>query len=278
MSAVAAGWQAEIALRFVRRGARTVMTENRHRGPLQVQKALYPEGAAICQVAVLHPPGGIAAGDTLEMAAHVGDGAQVLLTTPGATKWYRSDGAWSGQTIRWQVGEGAVLEWLPRENIFFDGSRGAAMLDLDLAQDAQYVGWDIHCFGRRASGESWRRGALRLRTRITRERQVLWSEVADVSATGGFARSAVGLDGFSVCGTFIAAGRDIDASLLAACRAVPVPPGRARFGVTRLPAVLVGRYLGDSSEAAAGWFMRLWDASRHALRGTAAVAPRCWAC
>src|ERR1700692_691865 len=126
-----AGWQADLDLAFGGRGERTVLPRNQHRGPLQVQKALYPEGKGTCHIAVLHPPGGVAAGDRLGVRGSLGDESQSLLTPPGATKWYRSEGAWARQQLHFSVGGGASLEWLPRENIFFDGARVSLQLDVD---------------------------------------------------------------------------------------------------------------------------------------------------
>jgi urease accessory protein len=78
-----ADWQAELDLSFVRRGEQTVLSRNQHRGPLQVQKALYPEGKDTCHIAVLHPPGGVAAGDRLGVRVSLGEESRALLTTPG---------------------------------------------------------------------------------------------------------------------------------------------------------------------------------------------------
>ncbi len=272
-----AGWQAELELRFSRREARTVLAHNRHYGPLQVQKALYPEGAATCHVAVLHPPGGIAAGDRLHIGAGLDCGARALLTTPGATKWYRSEGEWARQAVHFHVAAAAVLEWLPRENIFFDGSRIDMRLDVDLGVDAVYVGWEILCFGRRAGGESWRHGALRMRTSIRRDGRPLWSELAEVDASGGFLDSPVGLAGCTVCATLLVAGCELADRWLAACRGVEAPGG-SLVGVTRVPRVLVARYLGNSGEDAFRWCTRVWSLLRGPLSGRAACAPRVWAC
>jgi urease accessory protein len=276
--AVMPGWRAELELSFVRREARTVLARNRHKGPLQVQKALYPEGPDLCHVAILHPPGGIAAGDSLCMRTSLEDGSRVLLTTPGATKWYRSDGPVARQQVHFCLEGGAVLEWLPRENILFDGCRISMNLDIELAAQSQYFGWEILSFGRRASGESWHRGSLRMRTSIRRAGRVLWSEMANVEAGSGFMRSAVGLSGFTVCGTFLIAGFDIETELLNACRRVSAKLADARIGMTRVPGVLIARYLGDSSEEVFNYFTGLWTILRPALSARVSCAPRMWAC
>jgi urease accessory protein len=276
-----ARWHAELDLVFESRAGRSVLAHNRHRGPLQVQKALYPEGPGTCHVAILHPPGGIAAGDRLALHATLAPGSRALLTTPGATKWYRSEGEWADQTVRFALQGDAVLEWLPRENIIFEGARISSGLDVTLAPAAQYFGWDILSFGRRASGESWQHGGLQLRSAIRRENRLLWSEIASVEAGDGFAQSTVGLAGFTVCGTFVAAGpsaAELPAGLLTECRRLKPAGARARTGITCVPDVMIARYLGDSTEEAFDWFNDLWRVLRPGLTARAACAPRVWAC
>jgi urease accessory protein len=271
-------WHANLDLSFAHVAGRTGLISKTHQGPLQIQKALYPEGPRVCHVTVLHPPGGIAAGDSLMVSARLDCNSHVCLTTPGATKWYRCPSGEARQLLRFSVAAGGVLEWLPRENILFDASRACMNLDVELAPSAHFLGWEILCFGRRASGEEWRRGELQLRTSISRPRQPLWRERADISAAGGFAASAVGLAGYSVSGTLVCAGSEVDSVLLAACRAVPRRPGDARSGVTRLPGILLARYLGHSSQDAFDWFAAIWKLLRPALLGATATAPRLWAC
>jgi urease accessory protein len=272
------GWQAELDLSFARRADQTVLSRNRHRGPLQVQKALYPEGKETCHIAILHPPGGVAASDRLCIRASLHEQSRALLTTPGATKWYRSEGSCASQQAHFSLGEDAVLEWLPRESIIFDGANISMQLNVDLSVRARYFGWDILSFGRRASGESWGRGKLNMQTNIRGVDCLLWSEVADVDAQSGFARSPVGLSGFSVCGTFLVAGCDVDAPVLLECREVVPPAAESRTGITRVPGVLIARYLGDSTEDAFSWFTNLWAVLRRALLYRAACPPRVWAC
>jgi urease accessory protein len=151
-------------------------------------------------------------------------------------------------------------------------------LDIALSAHSKYFGWEVLCFGRRASGESWRRGTLEMRTSIKRSDRVLWSEVADLEADSGFAQSTVGLSGCTVCGTFLVAGHDVENELLKVCRDVRPTLAAARVGITRVPGVLIARYLGDSSEEVFTYFTELWTVLRPALSAKVACAPRVWAC
>jgi urease accessory protein len=272
------GWHANLDLSFSHREDRTLLAAKSHRGPLQVQKALYPDGPSVCHVTVLHPPGGVAGGDALTVAARLDPRSRVCLTTCGAAKWYRCPQTGARQQLRFELAAGAALEWLPRENILFDGSRAAMQLDVEMAPDARFLGWEILCFGRRASGERWRRGGLRLRASIRQGGRPLWTERANISAGSGFDESPVGLGGYSVSGTFLAAGAEIGTELLAACRATATGGGDSRRGVTSMPKILVARYLGHASQDAFHWFTSVWSVLRPALLSRPAVAPRLWAC
>ncbi len=277
-SSLVAGWSASLDLRFEKRDATSVLAHCRHHGPLRVQKALHPEGPGICHAIVLHPPSGIAGGDELDIAIDVADGAHALLTTPGAGKWYRSAGAHAAQRLQLKVGAGGTAEWLPQETIVFDGAQARIGSEVNLAADARYIGWEVLCLGRRASGESFDRGSLRLATRISRDGRPLWLEQGRIDGGSPLLTSAVGLAGFSVCGAMLATGT-VDAALLAACRALSTPEVGAQAGITVMPApsaLFVARYLGHSSEAARHWFTALWQLLRPTLLGVPAQTPRIW--
>lgn len=269
-------WNARLRLAFERRGDSTVLARREHLGPLQVQKALYPEGAAVCHAIVLHPPSGVAGGDQLAVEVDVADGAQALLTTPGAGKWYRSAGPWATQRLDLRVADGACLEWLPQESIVFDGARAAMSARIDLAGSARFLGWDIVCLGRRASGERFEHGAMRLETRVNRDGRPIWLERGRVDGGSALLGSPAGLAGYSVTGTLLASGAPVDAALLAECRSVASAEPGARHGISVLPDLLVARYLGHSSEAARGWFAELWRRLRPIYAGRDAVVPRIW--
>ena len=271
---VSSDWHAALRLVFARRAGRTVLAERAHVGPLRVQRALYPEGDAVCHAIVLHPPAGIAGGDQLSIDVAVGAGAHALLTTPGAGKWYRSGGARARLAQRIRVAAGGLCEWLPQESIVFDAAFGELTTEVVLAGDARFIGAEMLCFGRTGSGERFLRGELAMGTRVVRDGRPLWRERGRVAGGSALLDSPVGLDGEPVCGTLLVAAPECDAGLLAAWR--EEMPVAGRGAVTLLPGVLVARYLGPACEPGRHWFNRLWARARPALAGRAMSLPRIW--
>lgn len=246
---VAAPWRASLDLQFRNCDGKTIVADKRSEGPLVVQKALYPDGPERCHAIVVHPPGGIAGGDELALRVRAEQHANALLTTPGAAKWYRSAGAWAKQELTFEVG--GALEWLPRETIVFDGALADLRTFVSLKKGASYVGWEVMSLGR------FTRGRIRIDTRIMQGERMLFIEKGEIEGGGRLMRSPAGLGGRTVCGTFIATSEEklsVDG-----------------VATTCLPGLLVGRYLGDSSEEALHAFTRLWKALR-----PAAVEPRIW--
>ena len=269
-----AGWHAALDLVFARSAKRTVLVRNRHVGPLRVQKPLYPEGEGVCHAIVLHPPAGIVGGDSLEITASFGAGTHALLTTPGAGKWYRSGGRPATMIQTLHVASGAVCEWLPQESIVFDGAEGTLTTRVELESGARFIGAEMSCFGRTASGERFARGRFATHTRIALDGRPLWLERGCVEGGGALLDSPVGLAGQPVAGTLWMIGPEVDEALRDACRGVEPEIGSG--AVTLLPGVLVARWLGPACEPGRAWFARLWALARPALAGRDAVTPRIW--
>lgn len=265
-----ASWLARLELDFASDGGTSRLQRNRHQGPLRVQKALYPEGPGVCHAIVVHPPGGIKAGDRLELVAEVGAGAHALLTAPGATKWYRGGDEPASQSVALSVAAGAALEWLPQETIYFNGARTVQAHSVDLDAGARYIGCEVLCFGRRASGETFERGEVHLHGEIRREGKLLWYERARIGPDS--LRGAFGLGGATVCATLNAVGAALPAALLASIRALDPD-----LGASQLKTVFVARLLCDDSERARAVMTAAWKLLRPHLLGLDAVPPRIWA-
>ena len=268
------GWHANLLLAYEQRGHRTVLAERRHDGPLLVQKPLYPEGDKVCHTIVVHPPGGIVGGDELTLAAHLGRQTHVLATTPGATKWYRSDGTPAHQHITWDLAQGALVEWLPQETIVFDGALMNTITEILLSGDSRFFGWEFLCLGRAGAGEKFIQGECRTRFMIKRDGIPLWFEQARLPGASGIIESPVIMAKQSVVGTLVAASSRLNDALLHAARELKPLAGCA--GVTLLPGLMIGRYLGSHIEAGKNYFIQLWRLLRPTLAGRAVVEPRIW--
>ena len=139
-------WRAELSLDYSAAGGRTV-ARHRHQGPLRVLQSLYPEGDGICQNVLVHPPSGVVGGDVLDIRVHAQAGAHGLVTTPGATRFYRSEGLAGVQRAALRVDAGARLEWLPLEAIYYSGCLAENHLSMDVAPGGELIGWDVTALG-----------------------------------------------------------------------------------------------------------------------------------
>lgn len=152
-------WLAQLDLQYARRAARTCV-HFRHDGPLRVLRSLYPEGDTVCHNVLVHPPGGLVSGDTLDIRVQVAPGAHALVTTPGATRFYKTSGAPAIQRTHLKLEAGARLEWLPLEAIAYNQCDAHNLLHLDLAPGAELMAWDITALGLPNSHEPFAQGCF----------------------------------------------------------------------------------------------------------------------
>jgi urease accessory protein len=269
------GWSAELELGFELVAGRSALTRNRHRGPLAVQRAFYPESSDLAHVYLLHPPGGIVAGDQLTVRVGVAPAARALITTPAATKFYRSEGRVAQQTQLLRVSEAASLEWLPQETIVFGSAQVSTKTVVELESGACFCGWDIVCLGRAASGDHFGSGRLRQAFEIWQGDRPLWIERADFDANQPVRTARWGLGGHRVFGTFVCTGQNA-AAVAAARAAVDTDDSRELFAVSQMRSAIVCRYLGSSTERARAVFAQAWAALRPAILGRPASPPRIW--
>ncbi len=266
---------AELTLRYEKRDGRSVITQRRHYGPLRVQKPFYPEGDAVCHSIIVHPPGGIVAGDRLAIHVTLESDAHALITTPGATKWYRSEGDLAEQQVTLKVAAGASLEWLPQEAIVFNSARARQSICVELAEGAHYLAWDILVLGRIAAQERFAQGRYEQAWRVSRNGVPLWLERGQISGNSAMLNSPVGLAGCPVVATLVAVSNAQNAALVGACRAIAVGDG-ARVAISALPQVLTARYLGHRVEDAKSFLQSLWRELRPHYFGRAVQTPRIW--
>ena len=181
---------------------RTVLEHRKHYGPVRVQKMLWPEKTGICHAIIVHPPAGIAGGDHLTFDIHVDTLAHALVTTPGAGKWYRTNGKQAYQHIFIRIEKNAVFEWLPQETMLFNGAHANSETLIDLEQSASFIGWDMFVIGRQARDERFENGVYQNRFQLIRNEQLLVTDTLSFKGNDRWLSSCLGMNGHAVMGSF----------------------------------------------------------------------------
>ncbi len=266
----ASGWRADLRLRFAARGVRTHLMERSHVGPLIVQRPFYPEGN-VCHVYIVHPPGGVVGGDELSIRVQAERGSNTLLTTPAAAKFYRSEAAVARQDQSIEV-DGASLEWLPQESIFFSGARVRSTTRVCLTASSRFVGWEIACLGLPARARDFEAGELQLGFELHVDGTPRIIDRLRIEGENNARAAAWGLNGYRAIGTLFAypATRE----LIEHVRALHAQP--AEIALSLVDDVLVCRALGQQAEPVRNALANVWQASRAALLNRGSVVPRIW--
>lgn len=313
-------WRASLDLAYGCRNGRTVPLVRRHLGPLRILKGHAQSTHDCWEQIIVHPPGGIAARDSLRIAIGAQAGTRVLFTTPGATKWYRTPDASladlpASQVCRIQVDDEAGVEWLPMENILFNGCNASIDTRFVLAPRAALMTAELVCLGRPASRAPFERGRLQMRTEVTRASRPLFIERIRFAAGDRVLHAPAGLAGHACFGSLIAVpasraadhpspdgssrdahdAMDADHALALAgeARRALAPenlvrqnagPASTRSGhrgelaVTAVGPVVLVRWRGASAQDGWAALRDAWALLRPAVIGRPAQPPRIWAC
>lgn len=272
-------WNATLALDYTRHAEKTV-AHFRHNGPLRILQSLYPEGDAICHNVIVHPPGGLVGGDTLDLKFTAGAQAHGLITTPGATRFYRSTGEPALQRTELSLEAGARMEWLPLEAICYSGCLGENRLTMRLAPGAELIGWDVTAFGLPAANQPFVHGSFCQHIEVPG----VWLERARIAASDTLLlNSPLGLAGhrcmaslFFVAGSKLERNRRQEA-LDVARQVIEAHPLCVTAGATSPDAqVVVVRVLAPLVEPAMTLLRQVWQVWRGHFWQQPVSIPRIW--
>ncbi len=272
-------WHAHLSLDYTLEAQRSV-ARYEHKGPLRILQSLYPEGDAVCHNVLVHPPSGLVGGDMLDMHVSVGPGAHGLVTTPGATRFYRSEAGLATQQVHARVADDARLEWLPLEAIAYNGCEGLNRAVFDLAPGAEMMTWDTTALGLPAAGLPFAQGTFRQHLEIPG----VWLERGTLAATDArLMDGPLGLAGQRCMATLVfAAGSAIAAerterALVCARELVETSELRLTAGATSPhKQVIVLRVLSPVTEPAMQLLRQVWAAWRYEMWGMPGAVPRLW--
>lgn len=271
-------WHAHLQLNYTHEDSRTNL-HSLHQGPMRVLQSLYPEGPAICHNVLIHPPSGLVSGDHIDIQIQLQANAHALITTPGATRFYRSTGEACTQNTEARLSAGARLEWLPMETIAYNGCQAHNRVGFQLEPGAEVLGWDVVALGLPAANQPFACGEFRQ----TLSLQHQWLEKATIRGNdAALMDGPLGLAQNRCLGTlFFLSGKPIAANrardLLDKAREVLAPTEHTLTGITQSsPCVLVLRTLSDFVEPTMQLLKfqrKIW---RQHLWGLDNPEPRIW--
>lgn len=272
-------WHAELKLDYTSESQRTVARHS-HQGPLRILKSLYPEGDSICHNVLVHPPGGLVGGDTIDIQVSVASGAHGLVSTPGATRFYRSGGHPALQQVVAHVSDRARLEWLPLEAIAYNDCEATNRAVFNLAPGAELITWDVTALGLPSSDQSFTQGHFQQHLEIPG----VWLERGNIQGNDArWLNSPLGLAGQKcfaslvfACGSAIAPER-VERALEAARNLIEANPIKLQAGITCAhPQVIVMRVISPLVEPSMDLLKQVWACWRHTLWQLPSEPPRIW--
>jgi len=270
-------WQGILELDYQKIGNSTQLVKAYSQAPLKIQRSFYPEGQEICHSIILHTAGGMVGGDRLSQTINLQPETQVVLTTPAASKIYRSSGETAHNIINIEVEKQAYLEFVPREIIIFNGAIFSQNLRVNLAADACYLGWEITRFGRTARGEIFNHGQWKSCTEIWQNNCPIWIDRQGFIANEEILNSPHGLGGQPVIASLIWVGQPVSEDIIKTIRQLwEQRETSSQAGVTQLISGLLCRYRGNSTQEVINWFTDVWQLLRQNYTGKSIVKPRVW--
>jgi urease accessory protein len=272
-------WRAELKLDYTRESERSV-ARYLHQGPLRILQSLYPEGDQICHNVLVHPPGGLVGGDILDIQITVAEGAHGLISTPSATRFYKSGGQAALQQVLATLAPGARLEWLPLEAIAYNDCEATNRAVFNLAPSAELITWDVTALGLPSSNMAFTQGHFQQHIEISG----VWLERGNIRGDDTrWLNSPLGLAGDKCIASLVfAAGSTIEAhratqALEAARDVIETHPLRLQAGITCAhPQVIVLRVMSPLVEPTMDLLKKVWAVWRHTLWNLPSTPPRIW--
>ena len=272
-------WRADLKLDYTLESQRTVV-RYLHQGPLRILQSLYPEGDQICHNVLVHPPGGLVGGDTLDIQVTVAEGAHGLVSTPGATRFYKSGGHPALQQVVAHLADNAKLEWLPLEAIAYNDCEATNRAIFNLAPSAELITWDVTALGLPSSDMAFTQGHFQQHVEIPG----VWLERGNIRGEDTrWLNSPLGLAGGKCLASLVfASGSAIDSdrttqALEAAREVIESHPLRLQAGITCAhPQVIVLRVMSPLVEPTMALLKKVWAVWRHTLWALPSTPPRIW--
>ncbi len=284
-------WVGKCELCFERRTPLNPLTiqHSSFNAPFKLMKSSHNRDGR-CEIPLLHSAGGLVGGDVLLVNVNMREKSSGLITTVAAQKVYGTverslihpQGIWAKQDCNFNLQEGGDLEWMPQELVIFKGGLFEQTMRIRLESKASFLSTEIVRLGRTAAGEKLGNGCWRSKIEISRtaSESSYWEFIDQLELCGDSLVTDHGLSNSPVVGSLIwIAPDDFSQSkleqLLEICQSSREGI-QGRMGCSTLRKGISARYLGESSQAARFWFLRIWSEIRKVRNLSSPKNIRVW--
>lgn len=270
------GWKAYFYGEYIKQANATRLGLTEHYGPLRVQRPFHPEGLGCLHNYLLHPPGGLVGGDTLSIHLNAKPSTHGLMTTPSAGKFYNNiSGMKQRQVNTIDIASDAIVEYLPQENIIFNGADGELETLVNLTGNALFIGWEITALGRQAGDLPFEQGQLTQSIRVMRDGKPLFLDRLGFNAQDSIRSSYSGFQNQNVFASFIITA-DVSWQYSDWVDEANSQFIHTRIAVTQKMGVLIVRALGQDVEELKEALIQVWEIVRPLVINKTACRPRIW--
>jgi len=266
-------WPASLDVEFSVRSGKTVPSSIKHFGPLRVQRPFYPEKDETCHLYLLHPPGGVVGGDVLNISVSANEKSKSLVTTPGATKIYRSN-IDSNIQQSLSLEKESTVEWMPQETILFNDAQTVINTDVHISTGGQLFFWDVLCLGLPVNSEKFTSGCCRQSLKVFRDKKPLLIENNYFEGSSDLMSASWGMRGFYVNAVCVMTVGNSD--IVEKIRSATNSQKECLFALTEKRGLVICRYMGNSVEEAKQLFLQAWTLWRNCELQKEVVVPRIW--
>lgn len=200
-----AGRDGLLRLGFERRGHATVLRRCRYTLPLQVLSPLAIDDGS-SYLLLLNPTGGVLGGDHLRTEIKLGENAHACISTPSATRVYRTDSVPAQMHTHLHIGRNATLEYLPDHVIPHPSSSLRQSLRIEMEEGSRGIFFDGFSSGRVALGEAWQFRDFDSLMEVFRRSQPIFANRTKILPKANDLAVLGRMGGYAYCGSMLIIG------------------------------------------------------------------------
>ncbi len=147
------GKNGKLYLQFKKKKNKVILSDAFSKMPMAISRPFYLDDTGIAYFYLVNPTGGLVGGDVINIIAIAEKDTHVFISTPSATKIYRTIEHPSIQNIKFIAKSNSILEYMPKLNIPFAGSAYEQKLNIIMEENAIVFLLDFFVTGRNTRGE-----------------------------------------------------------------------------------------------------------------------------